>query len=150
MKYATARRVLPVWLRRYVYSFETMIEAAVEALAHVLPEGAQVLDAGAGEGQYAEHFQRHRYTGVDLGVGDSAWNYSRLDALARMANHIAAQFPQMSDGEAADQVAAHIKSFWEADMRADLLDLAGREPGKLEARARLAVQRLGGERVAAD
>lgn len=82
MKYSTARRVLPDWLRRYVYSFETMIESAVEALAHVLPEGARVLDAGAGEGQYAEHFQRHRYTGVDLGVGDAAWNYGRLDALA--------------------------------------------------------------------
>ena len=47
-------------------------------------------------------------------------------------------------------MAAHIKSFWEADMRADLLDLAGREPGKLESRARLAVARLGAERVAAD
>jgi len=82
MKYSTARRVLPDWLRRYVYSFETMIESAVEALADVLPEGARVLDAGAGEGQYAQHFQRHRYTGVDLGVGDTAWNYGRLDAVA--------------------------------------------------------------------
>jgi SAM-dependent methyltransferase len=82
MKYSTARRVLPDWLRRYVYSFETMIESAVEALADVLPEGARVLDAGAGEGQYAGHFQKHRYTGVDLGVGDAAWNYGRLDALA--------------------------------------------------------------------
>ena len=82
MKYSTARRVLPDWLRRYVYSFETMIESAVEALADVLPEGARVLDAGAGEGQYAQHFQRHRYTGVDLGVGDAAWNYGHLDAVA--------------------------------------------------------------------
>ena len=84
------------------------------------------------------------------GHGSAYHHDSRLDALARMANHIAAQFPQMGDGEAADQVAAHIKSFWEADMRADLLDLAGREPGKLESRARLAVARLGAERVAAD
>jgi SAM-dependent methyltransferase len=82
MRYAAAKRVLPDWLRRYIYSFETMIEAAVEALAHVLPEGARVLDAGAGEGQYAEHFRNHRYTGVDLGVGDAAWNYGRLDAVA--------------------------------------------------------------------
>lgn len=82
MKYATARRLLPGWLRRYVYSFEAMIEAAVGALAACLPEGARVLDAGAGEGQYACYFERQRYTGVDLGVGDAAWNYGHLDALA--------------------------------------------------------------------
>jgi SAM-dependent methyltransferase len=41
-----------------------------------------VLDAGAGEGQYARHFTRHRYCGVDLAVGDALWNYSRLDVRA--------------------------------------------------------------------
>ena len=41
-----------------------------------------MLDAGAGEGQYAHHFARQRYCGVDLAVGDAAWDYSRLDALA--------------------------------------------------------------------
>ena len=44
--------------------------------------GARVLDAGAGEGQYARHFARQRYCGVDLAVGDAAWDYSRLDAIA--------------------------------------------------------------------
>ncbi len=33
--------------------------------------GARVLDAGAGEGQYARHFARQRYCGVDLAVGDA-------------------------------------------------------------------------------
>ena len=28
------------------------------------------------------HFARQRYCGVDLAVGDAAWDYSRLDALA--------------------------------------------------------------------
>ena len=36
----------------------------------------------AGEGQYAHYFKRQRYVGVDLGVGDAAWDYGRLQALA--------------------------------------------------------------------
>lgn len=82
MTYGRARRRLPGWLRRYVYSFEALIEDSVEALAARLPDGARVLDAGAGEGQYSAHFRRQRYTGVDLGIGDAGWNYQGLDALA--------------------------------------------------------------------
>ena len=82
MTYATARRLLPGWLRRYVYSFEALIEDSVEALAAGLPDGARVLDAGAGEGQYSSQFRRQRYTGVDLGIGDAGWNYAGLDAVA--------------------------------------------------------------------
>ncbi|MBI5086742.1 MAG: class I SAM-dependent methyltransferase [Acidobacteria bacterium] len=82
MTYATASRMLPAWLLRYVYSFEAMIERSVQRLAELLPEGARVLDAGAGESQHALHFPHCRYTGVDLAVGDAGWNYSRLDALA--------------------------------------------------------------------
>ena len=37
---------------------------------------------GAGEGRYAGYFARQRYCGVDLAVGDAAWDYSRLDAVA--------------------------------------------------------------------
>lgn len=85
MKYATARRVLPDALRRYVYSFETMIEDAVGQLSTSLPPGARVLDAGAGEGQYADRFTKHRYIGVDLGIGDTDWSYSGLDAIADLA-----------------------------------------------------------------
>jgi SAM-dependent methyltransferase len=62
--------------------FESEIEDAVVAFARGLPAGARVLDAGSGEGQYRHHFARQRYCGVDLGVGDAAWDYSRIDALA--------------------------------------------------------------------
>ena len=55
---------------------------AVESFARQLPEGARVLDAGAGEGQYAHHFSRQRYCAIDLAVGDVAWDYSRLSAVA--------------------------------------------------------------------
>lgn len=82
MMYATARRLLPGWLRRYAYSFEALIEDSVTDLAARLPAGARVLDAGAGEGQYSAHFQSQRYTGVDLGIGDAGWNYAGLDAVA--------------------------------------------------------------------
>jgi len=73
---------LPRPLRRHVLHFEAAIEDAVAAFARQLPAGARVLDAGAGEGQYAPWFTRQRYCGVDLAIGDAAWNYGRLDVLA--------------------------------------------------------------------
>jgi SAM-dependent methyltransferase len=73
---------LPRPLRRHVLHFESEIEDAVIEFAAKLGEGARVLDAGAGEGQYANHFQAQRYCGLDLAVGDASWNYSRLDAIA--------------------------------------------------------------------
>jgi SAM-dependent methyltransferase len=73
---------LPRLLRRHVLHFECEIEDAVESFARKLPPAARVLDAGAGEGQYAHFFGGKRYCAVDLAVGDAAWDYSRLDALA--------------------------------------------------------------------
>jgi SAM-dependent methyltransferase len=82
MKYTGLAYRLPRPLRRHILFFEAEIEAAVEVFAREIPAGARVLDAGAGEGQYARHFTRHRYCGVDLAVGDALWNYSRLDVRA--------------------------------------------------------------------
>jgi len=73
---------LPRPLRRHILHFEVEIAGAVAAFAKALPEGARVLDAGAGEGKYARYFDRQRYCGVDLGVGDTAWDYTKLDVLA--------------------------------------------------------------------
>lgn len=72
---------LPSWLQRHILHFEFAIEAAVAAFAASLPSGARVLDAGAGECQYASHFRLNRYTAVDLGIGDATWQYGRLDAI---------------------------------------------------------------------
>jgi SAM-dependent methyltransferase len=85
MKYSALAYRLPRPLRRHILYFEAEIEDAVAAFALALEPGARVLDAGAGEGQYARHFERQRYCGVDLAVGDRAWDYSRLDALADLA-----------------------------------------------------------------
>ncbi len=82
MSYTGFAYRLPRPLRRHILNFEVEIEDAVSAFARALPAGARVLDAGAGEGQYRDHFARHRYCGVDLAVGDAGWDYSRLDALA--------------------------------------------------------------------
>ncbi len=41
-----------------------------------------MLDAGAGECRHRADFTRQRYVGVDLGVGDSAWDYGHLDAVS--------------------------------------------------------------------
>jgi len=73
---------LPRPLRRHILHFEVEIQDAVAAFARSLPAGARVLDAGAGEGQYRNEFGKQRYCGVDLAVGDAAWDYSRLDAIA--------------------------------------------------------------------
>jgi SAM-dependent methyltransferase len=85
VKYSAIAARLPGPLRRHVLHFEASIEAAVAEFAAGLPVNARVLDAGAGEGQYANRFARQRYCGVDLAVGDAAWDYTRLDALADLA-----------------------------------------------------------------
>jgi SAM-dependent methyltransferase len=85
MSYSALAYRLPRPLRRHVLHFEAEIEAAVAAFARELPAGARVLDAGAGEGQYRGCFARQRYCGVDLAVGDAAWDYSRLNVVADLA-----------------------------------------------------------------
>ncbi|HEU0121193.1 MAG TPA: class I SAM-dependent methyltransferase [Bryobacteraceae bacterium] len=77
--------LLPGPLRRYVLDFERRIEEAVGAFAAGLPAGARVLDAGAGEGAYKAHFPLQRYTGLDLGIGDTAWDYTQLDVLGDLS-----------------------------------------------------------------
>ena len=82
MSYTALVYRLPRPLRRHVLHFEVEIAERVAAFAKALPEGARMLDAGAGEGKYAHYFDRQRYCGVDLAVGDAAWDYSNLDVLA--------------------------------------------------------------------
>ncbi len=86
MIYDRLRDVLPRPLRRYIQHFESSIEDAVEAFAASLKPGVRILDAGAGEGNYKRYFGKHRYVGLDLGIGDAAWNYSRLDVIADLEN----------------------------------------------------------------
>ncbi len=72
----------PRVLRDQLLHFEGMMERELLTFSQSLPGGARLLDAGAGESRHAALFARQRYTAVDLAVGDAAWNYSKLDALA--------------------------------------------------------------------
>lgn len=76
---------MPLGLRAWVQHFEVSIERAVSGFAGSIPEGARVLDAGAGEGNHRKFFFKRRYCGLDLAVGDAAWDYSRLDAIGDLA-----------------------------------------------------------------
>ncbi len=76
---------IPRPLRRHILHFESVIEDSTRAFADALPQNATVLDAGAGECQYAHLFNRQRYLAVDLGIGDATWNYRRLDCIADLA-----------------------------------------------------------------
>jgi SAM-dependent methyltransferase len=79
--YHQLRSLLPGFLARYVMHFEAAIEDEVMSFAKAIPPGVRVLDAGAGEGDYKHHFAAQRYCGLDLGIGDPAWNYSQLDVV---------------------------------------------------------------------
>ena len=46
------------------------------------PPGARCSTPARARDNIARHFAAQRYCGVDLAVGDAAWDYSRLDALA--------------------------------------------------------------------
>ena len=82
MKYTEIAYRLPGPLRRHILHFEAEIDDSVRAFATEIPANTLVLDAGAGEGQYAQHFRSHRLIGVDLAVGDAGWDYGELDAIA--------------------------------------------------------------------
>jgi len=83
--YERLRALLPAPFARYVMHFEAEIERSISEFASALPKGARVLDAGAGEGNYRDRFQAHRYCGLDLGVGDGEWDYSKLDVLGDLS-----------------------------------------------------------------
>ena len=78
---AAAEAVLPGFLLRALDPFEARVRHEVERFAASLLPGARVLDAGAGELRYAAAFASHRYVALDLAVGDTAWDYSKLDLL---------------------------------------------------------------------
>ena len=66
----------------YVMDFEFRIDAALSSFSSSLPQGVRVLDAGAGELRHKIYFPDQHYIGVDLAVGDDAWDYGRLDVMA--------------------------------------------------------------------
>lgn len=82
MIYAHVQGWLPGWLHRHLLHFDAVLEDAVRDFAATIPAGAPVLDAGAGEARHARYFTSHQYTPIDLAIGDTAWDYTRIQALA--------------------------------------------------------------------
>ncbi|MEX2262550.1 MAG: class I SAM-dependent methyltransferase [Bryobacteraceae bacterium] len=85
-RWSRLAEMTPGFLRRRLLYFETAIDDAVSCFAAGLPDGIRVLDAGAGESRHAPFFVRQRYISVDLGIGDEAWNYSSLNAVADLTS----------------------------------------------------------------
>ncbi|NOY22918.1 MAG: class I SAM-dependent methyltransferase [Acidobacteria bacterium] len=59
--------------------FHREIRRRISVFAKTVPDGALLLDAGAGEGQYHELFSHCRLIGLDAAIGDESWDYSALD-----------------------------------------------------------------------
>ena len=74
-------RLLPRRTRERLNINRHRIAGFVRDSAAAIPDGARVLDAGAGEGRYREHFTRHEYVAADLAVGDADWDYSGLSTV---------------------------------------------------------------------
>lgn len=62
------------------------INKYVKEVANNLPKKSLVLDAGAGESVYKKFFSHCTYKAIDLGVGESRWNYSNLDYVGPLDN----------------------------------------------------------------
>jgi SAM-dependent methyltransferase len=82
LTYRAIESRLPRFLRRYLLHFEASIDDALASFAAALAPGMRLLDAGAGERVHAKYFGQGQYVAVDLAVGDSAWDYGKLDAVA--------------------------------------------------------------------
>jgi len=75
------RKWLPAGLIRRLDPFGAAIDDLVRQAARLLPAGAKILDAGAGESRYAACFSPGFYIGLDSTVGERRWDYSRLNLI---------------------------------------------------------------------
>ena len=79
-------RFIPQWFKRRIETDLYLIYDFSEEAAAKIPAHALVLDAGAGQGRFKSDFDHTRYVGVDLAVGDMAWDYSSLDAISNLTD----------------------------------------------------------------
>lgn len=75
------RSLLPRRLRDRLDLHRTAVSRFARVTSASLPEGARVLDAGAGEGPYRALFGHTRYVALDDRRGDRRWDYGGLDAV---------------------------------------------------------------------
>jgi len=78
--------LMPAWLRDKLDLHHTRINELVACASRAAVAGQRLLDAGAGEGRYRSYFAHLHYVGIDLAVGDAAWDYSGLDVIGDLAH----------------------------------------------------------------
>ena len=78
------QRIVPGPLLNRLDPFEASIQQFVVDIAASTPSDARVLDAGAGESRFKKAFSHARYVALDSGEGDVTWDYSGLDAVAKL------------------------------------------------------------------
>jgi SAM-dependent methyltransferase len=81
---ALAKSLVPAFVFRRLDPFETAIHDFVGNVAASTRKGSPVLDAGAGECRFKALFGHAAYVGVDFGLGDAKWDYSKLDVVGRL------------------------------------------------------------------
>jgi formate dehydrogenase major subunit len=97
---------------------------------------------------WATNCPEYKVTAVQVTPGHSVASIAvehpehRLDALVRMANQIARQYTHQPDDDAVAAVAAHLTSFWEHEMRADLARAVEGGTARVDSRVAAAVARL--------
>ncbi len=60
----------------------------IQEVNQVLQPGDKLLDAGAGECKWREHFPQAEYIGLDYKVGDPTWDFSQVMIEADLNDHI--------------------------------------------------------------
>ena len=98
--------LVPSVIKRLIDPSSEKEAAFVRRAAGAIQRHGKVLDAGAGECRYRNVFGDHHYTAVDFGKGDARWNYSGLDATARL-EHLPFKEEQF-DGVVCIQVLEHV------------------------------------------
>ena len=78
------KKVIPAALVDRLDPFEASIRTFVSEVASTTRSSALVLDAGAGECRFKPMFRHASYVGVDFAQGDPGWDYSKLDAIAKL------------------------------------------------------------------
>ncbi len=77
---ASLRRA--VTLARWENPSRILIDRFVADTATAIPPGSRILDAGAGECQYAPAFSHCHYVSCDRAVGDASWDYRKISVVA--------------------------------------------------------------------
>ena len=125
---------------------DRMPQGVVYTTFHHPVSGANVVTTEHSD--WATNCPEYKVTAVQVTPGHSAATVEidhpehRLGALVRMANQIARQFTNEPESVAIEAIATHLDSFWEHDMRLDLVDAIQAGTVTVDALVVKAVERL--------